>query len=127
MKTLLLRNTQLVDGTGAPARIADVCVRGDRIATIGQNLFVSADEVVDVGGLTVAPGFIDVHTHDDAIVLRDRSKHVAQIVTRGDHGHHGQLRFVARALGQRCTGVASGFVAHVRIPFCAPERLRPSD
>lgn len=73
MKTLLLRNTQLVDGTGAPARIADVFVRGDRIATIGPNLSVSADEVVDVGGLTIAPGFIDVHTHDDAIVLRDPS------------------------------------------------------
>ena len=71
MKTLLLRNTQLVDGTGAPARIADVCVRGDRIAAIGPTLSVSADEVVDLDGLTVAPGFIDVHTHDDAIVLRD--------------------------------------------------------
>lgn len=73
MKTLLLRNTQLVDGTGAPARIADVFVRGDRIATIGPNLSVFADEVVDAYGLTVAPGFIDVHTHDDAIVLRDPS------------------------------------------------------
>ena len=71
MKTLLLRNTQLVDGTGAPARIADVWVRGDRIAAIGENLGVAADEVLDAGGLTLAPGFIDVHTHDDAIVLRD--------------------------------------------------------
>lgn len=71
MKTLLLRNTQLVDGTGAPARTADVWVRGDRIAAVGENLTVAADEVLDLGGLTVAPGFIDVHTHDDAIVLRD--------------------------------------------------------
>lgn len=73
MKTLLLRHAQLVDGTGAPARIADVCVRGDRIAAIGQNLQVSADDILDLQGLTVAPGFIDVHTHDDAIVLRDPS------------------------------------------------------
>lgn len=71
MKTFLLRNTQLVDGTGATARTADVWVRGDRIAAIGENLAVAADEVLDAGGLTVAPGFIDVHTHDDAIVLRD--------------------------------------------------------
>ena len=71
MKTLLLRNTQLVDGTGAPARIADVWVRGDRIAGIGEHLAVAADEVIDAGGLTATPGFIDVHTHDDAIVLRD--------------------------------------------------------
>jgi N-acyl-D-amino-acid deacylase len=71
MKTLLLRNAQVVDGTGAPARISDVWVRGDRIAAIGENLKVAADELLDAQGLTVAPGFIDVHTHDDAIVLRD--------------------------------------------------------
>ena len=51
MKTLLLRNTQLVDGTGAPARQADVWVRGDRIAAIGDHLAVAADEVLDVAGL----------------------------------------------------------------------------
>ena len=71
MKTLLLRNTQLVDGTGAPARPADLCVRGDRIVAIGENLTLGGDEIWDVKGLTVAPGFIDVHTHDDAMVLRD--------------------------------------------------------
>ncbi len=71
MKTLLLRNAQLVDGTGAPARQADIWVRGDRIAAIGEHLQVSADDMWDAQGLTVAPGFIDVHTHDDAIVLRD--------------------------------------------------------
>jgi len=73
MKTLLLRHAQLVDGTGAPARIADVFVRGDRIAAIGESLQVSANDILDLQGLTVAPGFIDVHTHDDAIVLRDPS------------------------------------------------------
>jgi N-acyl-D-amino-acid deacylase len=73
MKTLLLRNTQLVDGTGAPARPADLCVQGDRIVAIGENLTLDADEIWDVKGLTVAPGFIDVHTHDDAMVLRDPS------------------------------------------------------
>jgi N-acyl-D-amino-acid deacylase len=71
MKTLLLRHAQVVDGTGAPARIADVWVRGDRIAAIGENLKVAADDLIDAQGLTMAPGFIDVHTHDDAIVLRD--------------------------------------------------------
>jgi N-acyl-D-amino-acid deacylase len=73
MKTLLLRNTQLVDGTGTPARPADLCVRGERIVAMGQNLAMDADEILDLKGLTVAPGFIDVHTHDDAMVLRDPS------------------------------------------------------
>ncbi|PUE06831.1 D-aminoacylase [Limnohabitans sp. T6-5] len=73
MKSLLLRNTQLVDGTGAPARPADLCVQGERIVAIGENLTLDADEILDIKGLTVAPGFIDVHTHDDAMVLRDPS------------------------------------------------------
>ncbi len=73
MKTTLLRQVELIDGTGAPARSADVLLRGDRIARIGQNLPAEADELVDGQGLTLAPGFIDVHTHDDAQVLRDPS------------------------------------------------------
>ncbi len=73
MKTLMLRNTRLVDGTGAPARMADLCVQGERIVAIGDSLTMAADETLDVGGLTVTPGFIDVHTHDDAMVLRDPS------------------------------------------------------
>ena len=73
MKTTLFRQVELIDGTGAPARSADVLLRGDRIARIGQNLPAEADELVDGQGLTLAPGFIDVHTHDDAQVLRDPS------------------------------------------------------
>ena len=69
MKSTLLRHVQVVDGTGAAARHADVLIRGDRIATIGPDLEVHADDTIDGHGLTVTPGFIDVHTHDDAQVL----------------------------------------------------------
>lgn len=71
MKRLMLRQAQLVDGTGSPVRLADVCIEGDRIVALGDALSVQADEVFDCQGLTLAPGFIDVHTHDDAMVLRD--------------------------------------------------------
>ena len=71
MKSTLLRHVQVVDGTGAPARQTDVLIRGDRIASMAPNLSASAEEVIDGQGLTLAPGFIDVHTHDDAQVLRD--------------------------------------------------------
>lgn len=71
MTTLLLRQAHLIDGTGAPARHADVYIEGDRIAAIGPVLSVPADAVIDCHGLTLTPGFIDVHTHDDAMVLRD--------------------------------------------------------
>jgi N-acyl-D-aspartate/D-glutamate deacylase len=70
----LLRGATLIDGTGSPARPADVLVDGDRIAAIGAPGTVEAGadaDVVDLDGLVLAPGFIDVHTHYDAQVLWD--------------------------------------------------------
>lgn len=66
-----MRCAQVVDGTGAPAHVADVLVEGDRIVRIGPDLRMEAHEVFDAQGLILSPGFIDVHTHDDAQVLRD--------------------------------------------------------
>ncbi|MEQ8968341.1 MAG: D-aminoacylase [Azospirillaceae bacterium] len=68
---LLIRGARVIDGTGAPARPGDVAVAGGRIIAEGAGVGAGLDaaEVVDAGGLTVAPGFIDVHTHDDAAVL----------------------------------------------------------
>jgi N-acyl-D-amino-acid deacylase len=63
--SLLLRGGSVVDGTGAPARPADVAVEGDRIAAIGPGLEGGAARVIDVSGHVVAPGFIDAHSHSD--------------------------------------------------------------
>jgi N-acyl-D-amino-acid deacylase len=62
---VLIRGGTVVDGSGAPARRADVGVRGDRIAFVGDaaSSRVSAAKTVDATGLVVAPGFIDPHTH----------------------------------------------------------------
>ena len=65
---LLIRGGIVVDGTGARAFQADVAVRGDRIAAVGA-IQGSAKRVIDAPGLAVAPGFIDVHAHDDAAVI----------------------------------------------------------
>ena len=67
---LIIRNGSIVDGTGAPARSADIAITGDRIEAVGD-ISGTAKREIDARGLTVAPGFIDVHSHDDAAVIRD--------------------------------------------------------
>lgn len=68
---LLLTGGMVMDGTGAPPFAADVSVRDGRIAEVGALRATGAAEVVDVTGLTVAPGFIDMHAHSDIAVLAD--------------------------------------------------------
>jgi N-acyl-D-amino-acid deacylase len=68
---LLLRGGIVVDGSGAPPRAADVAVAGGRIVAVGGVGTNAASRVVDLGGLVIAPGFIDVHTHDDRLLLAD--------------------------------------------------------
>ncbi len=63
---MLLRGGELVDGTGAPPRIADVAVRDGAITDVGRGLTAPPGAaVVDATGLVIAPGFIDLHTHCD--------------------------------------------------------------
>jgi N-acyl-D-amino-acid deacylase len=80
---LVLRGGRVIDGTGAPAATADVAIAGDRIAAIGHLPAGSGGTEIDVAGLAVAPGFIDVHTHDDRAVLSrpDMAPKVSQGVT----------------------------------------------
>ncbi len=65
----LLRGASLIDGTSEPARHADLMIRGAIIEAIAADLPAGDALVFDCAGLTLAPGFIDVHTHDDAVVL----------------------------------------------------------
>ncbi|HEY1226428.1 MAG TPA: D-aminoacylase [Ramlibacter sp.] len=66
---LLIRNAEIVDGTGAPRFAGDIGVRGDRIARIGDLAGSTGSTEIDLGGRVAAPGFIDAHTHDDRMLL----------------------------------------------------------
>ena len=68
---LLLRGGTVIDGSGAAARRADVAITGGRISAVGDLGDLTARQVISVEGRIVAPGFIDVHTHDDLICLTD--------------------------------------------------------
>src|SRR6201996_6626935 len=66
----LIVGAQLYDGTGAPPVERDVALRNGKIAAIGHLTNWLAEEVIEANGRALAPGFIDVHTHDDTHVIR---------------------------------------------------------
>ena len=87
---LVIKGGTLIDGTGAPARRADLAITGSRIAEIGD-INARADRVIDAEGLVVAPGFVDPHTHYDAQICWDRlltpsSEHGVTTVIMGNCG-----------------------------------------
>jgi N-acyl-D-aspartate/D-glutamate deacylase len=67
---LVIRNGRIVDGSGNPWFYGDLAVRGDRIAAIGK-ISKKGDREIDAKGLIVAPGFIDMHSHSDLLLLED--------------------------------------------------------
>lgn len=67
---LVIRNGILVDGTGSPARSADVGIEGDRVVAVGR-VDEPARRTIDAGGRLVTPGFVDLHTHLDAQLAWD--------------------------------------------------------
>src|SRR5439155_8725005 len=68
---LVVRNGRIVDGAGNPWFYGDLAVRGDRIVAVGRVPAGAAKREIDARGLVVAPGFIDMHSHSDLLLLED--------------------------------------------------------
>src|SRR5262245_34511353 len=68
---LLIRGGRIIDGTGNPWFYGDVAVRGDKIVALGRVPKGKAAREIDASGLIVAPGFIDMHSHSDTVLLED--------------------------------------------------------
>lgn len=66
---LCIAGATVVDGSGGPSFVADVGIAGGRIAAVGDLSGVPSHERCDAAGRVLAPGFIDVHTHDDRALL----------------------------------------------------------
>ncbi len=68
MLDILIRGGTVIDGTGQPARRADVAIAGDRIEAIDLLSGASAARVIDAAGQVVVPGFVDMHSHADFVL-----------------------------------------------------------
>ncbi len=81
--TTLITNARLIDGSGGAARSGGVRIAGDRIAEVGTLRARPGERVIDAGGLALAPGFIDTHSHHDRGLfdMRDAVAAVSQGIT----------------------------------------------
>ena len=68
---LVIRNGRVVDGSGNPWFHGDVAIAGDKIVAVGRVPEGKAKRTIDAKGLVVAPGFIDMHSHSDDLLLED--------------------------------------------------------
>jgi N-acyl-D-amino-acid deacylase len=115
----LIVNASIVDGTGSPARPGAVRIDGDRIVEVGALEPRRGEPVLDAQGRTLAPGFIDVHSHhDDGLFeMPDAAPVVSQGVTTIVAGQDGSMTWPVAELFERMekTPVAinvASFVGH---------------
>jgi N-acyl-D-amino-acid deacylase len=103
-QTFVITNAVVVDGTGAPARQANVRIVNGKIESIGpRRSTASTDRVVDGHGLTLAPGFIDTHSHHDRGIFehRDALAAVSQGITTIVVGQDGESQLPLAAFFAR--------------------------
>ena len=115
---LVIRGGKLVDGTGNPWVYGDIAIRGDRIVAVGKVPAGTVKREIDAKGLVVAPGFIDMHSHSDTLLLEDGSapSKVRQGVTTevlGEGSSAGPYIGATRADGRYRFETLGGYLAAV--------------
>src|SRR5579864_6471815 len=108
MARVLLRGGTLIDGTGSQPRRGDLLISGETIAELDSFEAPADARVIDCGGLAVAPGFIDSHSHSDLQVLESLREKVAQGVTAEVVGNCGFSPYPAPRDGQLLRDFANG-------------------
>ena len=108
MFDLVLKGGEVYDGDGADGIISDVGIRNGMISEIGQLDDASASKTIDVSGLVVSPGFVDMHTHSDFTLIAD-GRAQSQV-------HQGVTTEVIGQCGISCAPVCS----HDAIRLVAP-------
>lgn len=118
-QSILIQSASVIDGTGAPARIADVRIADGRISGVGTLAQQPNDRAVDGRGLTLAPGFIDTHSHHDGGIFEKRdalaavSQGITTIVVGQDGGSRIPLRqFFARLDTQAVAVNVASYAGH---------------
>jgi N-acyl-D-amino-acid deacylase len=76
---LVIAGGRVIDGTGAPARLADVAITAGKIVAVGSIGKAAGREAIGAAGKVVAPGFIDVHTHADDLVDHPRAENFVRM------------------------------------------------
>ena len=115
MLDLIIVNGVIVDGSGSSAFKADIGITGDRIVSCDGSLHeAEANRVIDAAGLTVAPGFIDAHSHSDTYLLLepDAPSKISQGITTEING--------------QCGGAAVPCLDKARLPSDWNSQLYPS-
>ena len=118
---ILVRGGNVVDGTGSPARRADIGIRGDRITFVGDAAasHVTGTKTVNATGLIVAPGFIDPHTHTEGDLSDAQRKAnlpylmqgVTTVITNNDGG--GSINVGKLLGGWRKNGIGTNAAVYI--------------
>jgi N-acyl-D-aspartate/D-glutamate deacylase len=80
---VIIRNGRVLDGSGNPWFSADVGIRGDHIAAVGDLSGARAEDEIDAAGLYVAPGFIDTHSHSGGGLVTQALSHARPLLAQG--------------------------------------------